>query len=166
MLDPPEKADVLDAVETHRDSSGHAPIAGVGEVEGEGDSRRKDGCCRSSCLVAIVWKYCRVAKRLCFLPMLRWLVFRSRQCNVPIRGSVEGSSAAGSNYFVCFAKDTVDVERWIPRMLRIDQAESCSRGFETRGRLSGGVNQTAERGRKLLERADAVNRIEQELLVV
>ena len=28
----------VEAVETHRESSGQAPIAGVGEVEGDGDS--------------------------------------------------------------------------------------------------------------------------------
>lgn len=44
----------MEAVETHRESSGHALIAGVGEVEGDGESLRKDGCSLSSCVVAMV----------------------------------------------------------------------------------------------------------------
>lgn len=49
----------VEAVETQRESSGQAPIAGVGDVEGDGDSLRKEGCARSSCDVAmtanVVW---------------------------------------------------------------------------------------------------------------
>jgi hypothetical protein len=50
MLKSAEKRDPVDPVDTQRDNSGHAPIAGVGEPEGVGDgeSRRKDGCSRSS----------------------------------------------------------------------------------------------------------------------
>jgi hypothetical protein len=44
----------VEAVETQRDSSGHAPIPGVGDVEGDGDSLRKDGCALSSGVVAII----------------------------------------------------------------------------------------------------------------
>jgi hypothetical protein len=49
-----ENMEVVEAVETQRESSGHAPIAGVGDVDGEGESRRKEGCSRiSSCVDAI-----------------------------------------------------------------------------------------------------------------
>ena len=44
----------VEAVETHLESSGQAPIAGVGEVEGDGDSLRKDGCALSSGDVAMI----------------------------------------------------------------------------------------------------------------
>ena len=44
----------VEAVETQRESSGHAPIAGVGDVEGDGDSLRKDGCALSSGVVAMI----------------------------------------------------------------------------------------------------------------
>lgn len=44
----------VEAVETQRESSGHAPIAGVGDVEGEGDSLRKDGCALSAGVVAMI----------------------------------------------------------------------------------------------------------------
>ncbi len=37
-----------------RSSSGHAPIAGVGESDGEGDSRLKEGCFRSSGVSAMM----------------------------------------------------------------------------------------------------------------
>jgi hypothetical protein len=40
VLDPCETED---AVDRQRDSSGHAPRAGVGDVSGDGDSQRKDG---------------------------------------------------------------------------------------------------------------------------
>lgn len=40
-----------DAVDTLRDISGHAPRAGVGEADGEGESLRKEGCSRTSWLV-------------------------------------------------------------------------------------------------------------------
>lgn len=43
LLDTPE-SEPVEVVETQRKSSGHAPIAGVGDVEGDGDSRRKEGC--------------------------------------------------------------------------------------------------------------------------
>jgi hypothetical protein len=46
----------VEAVETQRESSGHAPIAGVGDVEGDGDSLRKDGCALSSGVVAMIAK--------------------------------------------------------------------------------------------------------------
>jgi hypothetical protein len=35
-------------VETQRDSSGQEPMAGVGEVDGDGESLRNEGCERSS----------------------------------------------------------------------------------------------------------------------
>jgi hypothetical protein len=54
ILPAPENIEPVEAVETQRESSGQAPIAGVGEVEGEGDSRRKEGCSRRSCVVAMV----------------------------------------------------------------------------------------------------------------
>jgi hypothetical protein len=41
----PEPWDQEDVVERQRESSGHAPRAGVGEVSGDGDSHRKDGGC-------------------------------------------------------------------------------------------------------------------------
>lgn len=44
----------VEAVETQRESSGHAPIAGVGDVEGDGDSLRKDGCALSPGVVAMI----------------------------------------------------------------------------------------------------------------
>jgi hypothetical protein len=44
----------VEAVETQRESSGHAPIAGVGDVEGDGDSLRKEGCSLSSGIVAMI----------------------------------------------------------------------------------------------------------------
>jgi hypothetical protein len=44
----------VEAVETQRESSGHAPIAGVGDVEGDGDSLRKDGCALSAGVVAMI----------------------------------------------------------------------------------------------------------------
>lgn len=46
--------ELVEAVETQRESSGHAPIAGVGDVEGDGDSLRKDGCALSSGVVAMI----------------------------------------------------------------------------------------------------------------
>jgi hypothetical protein len=51
MLDPPENSEAAEAVDTERESSGQAPIAGVGEVDGDGDgeSRRKEGCSRNTC---------------------------------------------------------------------------------------------------------------------
>jgi len=44
----------VEAVETQRESSRHAPIAGVGGVEGDGDSLRTDGCSLSSGIVAMI----------------------------------------------------------------------------------------------------------------
>jgi hypothetical protein len=44
----------VEAVETQRESSGHAPIAGVGDVEGDGDSLRKEGCSLNSDIVAMM----------------------------------------------------------------------------------------------------------------
>jgi hypothetical protein len=44
----------VEAVETQRESSGHAPIAGVGDVEGDGDSLRKEGCALSSGVAAMI----------------------------------------------------------------------------------------------------------------
>jgi len=44
----------VEAVETQRESSGHAPIAGVGDVEGDGDTLRKHGCSLSSGVVAMI----------------------------------------------------------------------------------------------------------------
>ena len=43
-------------VDTHRVSSGQAPTGGVGDNEGEGDgeSRRNEGCSRSSCVAAMI----------------------------------------------------------------------------------------------------------------
>ncbi len=35
--------EVVDPVETQRCSSGQAPIAGVGDIEGEGEARRNEG---------------------------------------------------------------------------------------------------------------------------
>jgi hypothetical protein len=35
--------DAVDPVDTQRCSSGQAPIAGVGDIEGEGEARRSDG---------------------------------------------------------------------------------------------------------------------------
>ncbi len=56
ILDPPEKTDAAEPVEKQRErsSSGHAPMAGVGESDGDGDSRLKEGCFRSSGVSAIV----------------------------------------------------------------------------------------------------------------
>lgn len=55
-----EYREALEPVDTHRESSGQDPMAGVGEVEGDGDSRRKEGCSRSSCVVAILADWVRV----------------------------------------------------------------------------------------------------------
>jgi hypothetical protein len=52
-LEAPENVEPVEAVDTQRESSGHAPMAGVGDVDGEGDSRRKEGCSWSSWPVAI-----------------------------------------------------------------------------------------------------------------
>lgn len=41
----PEPCDQEDVVERQRESSGHAPRAGVGDVSGDGESHRKDGGC-------------------------------------------------------------------------------------------------------------------------
>jgi hypothetical protein len=49
----PETMEPVEAVERQRESSGQAPIAGVGDVDGDGDSLRNDGCSRSSCVAAI-----------------------------------------------------------------------------------------------------------------
>ena len=49
----PETMEPVEAVEMQRESSGQAPIAGVGDVEGDGDSLRNDGCSLSSCVAAI-----------------------------------------------------------------------------------------------------------------
>jgi hypothetical protein len=58
--------EVVEAVETQRESSGHAPIAGVGDVEGEGDSRRKEGCSRiPSCVDAIFADVSRIFDLCC-----------------------------------------------------------------------------------------------------
>jgi hypothetical protein len=48
--------ELVEAVETQRDSSGQASIAGVGDVEGDGDSLRKDGCSLSSAVAAMIAK--------------------------------------------------------------------------------------------------------------
>jgi hypothetical protein len=48
------EAEPVEAVDTQRESSGHAAIAGVGDVEGDGDSLRKDGCGLSPGVVAII----------------------------------------------------------------------------------------------------------------
>lgn len=53
MPELPENIDPVEAVETQRESGGQAPIAGVGEVEGEGDSRRKEGRSETSRVSAI-----------------------------------------------------------------------------------------------------------------
>ena len=54
MLESAEAREVADASDTHLDSSGHAPIAGVGDAEGDGEDRRKEGCCRwSVCGISI-----------------------------------------------------------------------------------------------------------------
>ena len=54
MIAPPENVEPLEAVDTLRESSGQAPIAGVGDVEGEGEDRRKEGCSVTCSVVAIV----------------------------------------------------------------------------------------------------------------
>lgn len=56
VLNPPENRDPVEAVETDLESSssGHAPIAGVGDADGDGDSRRNEGCPGSSSVVAMV----------------------------------------------------------------------------------------------------------------
>jgi hypothetical protein len=43
----------VEAVEMQRESSGKDPIAGVGDVDGDGDSLRNDGCSLSACVAAI-----------------------------------------------------------------------------------------------------------------
>ncbi len=48
MLDSPEYSEPVEPVDTQRESSGQAPIAGLGDIEGEGESLRKDGCSCSS----------------------------------------------------------------------------------------------------------------------
>jgi len=53
VLDPPERMEPVEVVETQRESSGHAPIAGVGDVDGDGDSLLKEGCSLSSGVVAM-----------------------------------------------------------------------------------------------------------------
>lgn len=50
----PEKIDPVEAVDTHRESGGHAPIAGVGDIVGEGLSRRNEGRSGVSCVVAML----------------------------------------------------------------------------------------------------------------
>jgi len=40
------ESETVEPVETQRDSSGQALIAGVGDLEGEGESLLNDGCCR------------------------------------------------------------------------------------------------------------------------
>lgn len=44
----------LEPAETERDIAGQAPNAGVGDVDGEGESRRKEGCSRSFGVVFIL----------------------------------------------------------------------------------------------------------------
>lgn len=51
---PLEYREPDEPIETLRESSGQAPIAGVGDVDGDGDSLRKEGFARSGCVVAIV----------------------------------------------------------------------------------------------------------------
>jgi len=46
--------DPVEVVDTQRESSGHAPMAGVGDVEGDGDSLRKDGCALSSGVATMI----------------------------------------------------------------------------------------------------------------
>lgn len=48
-----ELCDIDEAVETQRDSSGHAPMAGVGKVSGDGESHRAGGLCCWSLAVAM-----------------------------------------------------------------------------------------------------------------
>ena len=43
MLSRPEKVDAVEVVETQRDDSGKARMAGVGEANGEGEDRRREG---------------------------------------------------------------------------------------------------------------------------
>ena len=43
LLERSENVDAVEPVDTQRCSSGQAPIAGVGDVEGEGEDRRSDG---------------------------------------------------------------------------------------------------------------------------
>jgi hypothetical protein len=50
----PEKIDPVEAVDTHRESGGHAPIAGVGDMVGDGLSRCNDGRSGVSCVVAML----------------------------------------------------------------------------------------------------------------
>jgi hypothetical protein len=50
----PEKIDPVEAVDTHRESGGQAPIAGVGDTVGEGHSRRNKGRSGVSCVVAML----------------------------------------------------------------------------------------------------------------
>lgn len=54
--------DSVEAVETQRESSGHAPRAGGGDADGEGESRWREGCSWDSCvlaMIAICWR-CRI----------------------------------------------------------------------------------------------------------
>jgi len=103
---PPEKADVLDAVETHRDSSGHAPIAGVGEVRARVILDE-----RTAAVEVLVWSpmsgnTVAFLKGYAFFRCCGGLYFFPGSASA-IRGSVEGSSAAGFQLLCCFAKDTV-----------------------------------------------------------
>jgi hypothetical protein len=50
----PEKIDPVEAVDTHRERGGHAPIAVVGDMVGEGHSRRREGRSGVSCVVAMM----------------------------------------------------------------------------------------------------------------
>lgn len=54
MLDPPEYKEPAEPIETLRESSGQALIAGVGDVDGDGDSLRKEGFARRGCVVAMI----------------------------------------------------------------------------------------------------------------
>jgi hypothetical protein len=50
----PEKIEPVEPVDTHRERGGHAPIAGVGDMVGDGHSRRSEGRSGVSCVVAMV----------------------------------------------------------------------------------------------------------------
>lgn len=54
ILESPEKTVLVEVVDTQRDSSGQAPRAGVGDREGDGDSRLNEGCSLSSGVVAMI----------------------------------------------------------------------------------------------------------------
>lgn len=50
----PEPCDVVEVAETLRDRSGTAPIAGVGDNVGEGESALTEGCLGTECCCSFV----------------------------------------------------------------------------------------------------------------